>query len=164
MDGKRFDQLITTFNDADATRRSLLRRAGVGGFAALLAALGLLEANSTDVAARRRRRGRRGGGGGGGGGGSSSSSSSSGGGGAGGSGGGSGGGGTNSINITVTNTVVVGDGGGDGGGDGDGAGDGLGGGQCQGRPCRATGDCCPGLGLVCERGPNELIGHCQIPT
>src|SRR5687768_5583981 len=98
VDGKRFDELTAAFGESDATRRSLLRRAGLGSFAALLAALGLLEAGSTDVAVgrRRRRRRRRGGGGGGGGGaaggGSSSSSSSA----AGGGGGGGGGGGSSS--------------------------------------------------------------------
>jgi hypothetical protein len=122
MDGKRFDDLIAALAEPDATRRSLLRRVGVGGFAALLAALGLVPTDTTEVAAgRRRRRRRRGGGGGGVGGGSSSSSSSAAGGGGGGGGGGGsssssgGGGGANNNNNNNNNLL-------DGGGDGTGGG------------------------------------------
>jgi hypothetical protein len=185
MDGDRFDELTARLGQADGTRRSLLRRAGVGGFAALLAALGLIEADTTEVAAgrRRRRRRRRGGGGGGGAGGGSSSSSSSsaaGGGGGGGGGGGSssssgGGSGANNNNNNNNNTII-------GGGDGTGSGDGTGGGGtgtggtplvCSGGTINCGGRCvdlatsptnCGSCGEICPAStPSCAGGNCCVP-
>ena len=108
MEGNRFDELTAAIGRSESSRRSLLRRAGIGGFAALLTALGLIEAGAPEVDARRRgRRGRRGRGGGGGGGGGSSSSSSSSGGGGGAGGTGTPGGGANTIVVTVNNNTFV---------------------------------------------------------
>jgi hypothetical protein len=63
VDRKRSDRLNAALSDPASTRRKLLRRAGVGGLATLLAALGLLDVSSPDVAARKRRKRRRRGGG-----------------------------------------------------------------------------------------------------
>ena len=108
MDGKRFDAWTIAFGEAEPTRRALLRRASVGGVAALLAALGVIATDSPDVVAGRRRRRRRGGGDGGGGGSSSSSAAAGGGGGGGGGTGGAGGaGGGGAASVTNTPTLVV---------------------------------------------------------
>jgi hypothetical protein len=137
VDGTQFDRLTASFASGDSTRRSLLRRAGVGAFATLLAALGASEVDA-------RRRGRRGGGGGGGGGGGSSSSSSS--------SGGGGGSGTTTINNVnnIDNTDNNNNTNNNNNNNNNGGGDG----QCTGEPC--FGQCCDPATEFCCPQCNEI--------
>lgn len=58
MDAKRFDEFTVALAGPESSRRSLLRRVGGGGLAALIVGLGLIGVDSTEVDAggRKRRR------------------------------------------------------------------------------------------------------------
>src|SRR5688500_11896143 len=61
MDGNRFDNLAVSLADSEYSRRSLLARLVGGGFAAVLAALGIVDFSAEDAEAKKKGGGKRGG-------------------------------------------------------------------------------------------------------